>query len=492
MAKRPTKDNPAQPPAAVVSQPSSRSLNNDNKASKAEAPTRGGFLATLRKLFTKPRKPEDDLILDGVKLGAVAVYYKVNQKISAGGFGTVFEGESILTQKKVAIKFENRCTKYEPSLGWEFDCYQRMKGKEGFPDTHFYLWQGPHYILGIDLLGPSLVDMRDLCGKKFSVKTTCMIGKKMDFGLSKPYMYQDTGEHIPMLEQQGLVGTIRYTSVNGHLKRELSRRDDLESLAYVMIYFLKGCLPWDVVKNHESKRGMRRIGRMKRKMGVLELCNGLPEGFASFLAYVRGLQFDQTPDYDYLRRSLNRVLEEIGQKNDQIYDWMVEMDKKGKHEKEFVECSEGKGEALGDGLHNVESHNQDGSSSSSLHAPKLLSNSTIAVSSSKDLVKNIIQPEEITIRESVSAMPGDLSEIAEAKKDSDMQLCESDPQAASSADTTRQRHPHDKRQNAVKPNPTSDGPTTAHPEAKVSETPLTNEKKQIRNWRRWLRKKMFW
>ena len=134
------------------------------------------------------------------------------------------------------------------------------------------------------------------------------LGKKsniihlLDFGLTKRYRDAKTGEHIPAKERGDFVGTAKYASVNSHLGREQSRRDDLESVGFMMIYFLKGSLPWDDGK----KDG--RVGA-----SVDQLTNGLPKELNIFMKYCRGLEFDSKPDYSYLRSIFKDAVEKKGQ-----------------------------------------------------------------------------------------------------------------------------------------------------------------------------------
>jgi serine/threonine protein kinase len=150
----------------------------------------------------------------------------------------------------------------------------------GIPSIHWFGVEGDYNAMVMDLLGPSLEDLFNYCKRKFTVKTTLMIadqmlqrleflhnnhfihrdmkpdnflighGKKqnlvyiIDYGLAKRYRDPKTGEHIPYKDNKSLTGTARYASVNAHLGIEQSRRDDLESVGFILIYFLKGSLPW--------------------------------------------------------------------------------------------------------------------------------------------------------------------------------------------------------------------------------------------------------
>ena len=289
----------------------------------------------------------------------VGLHYKIGKKIGEGSFGVIFEGTNIISNLPVAIKFEPRKTE-APQLRDEFKTYKFLSGSEGVPSAYYFGQEGLHNILVIDLLGPSLEDLFDWCGRRFSVKTTVQVAVQMlslietihnhdliyrdikpdnfligrpgqpdenavhlvDFGMAKFYIDQRTKTHIPYREKKSLSGTARYMSVNTHLGREQSRRDDLEALGHVFFYFLRGQLPWQGLKAPTNKQKYEKIGEKKRSTPVLELCAGLPRQFAQYLETVRSLGFDQQPDYDGYRRLLLSVLDDMGEKADGKYDWM--------------------------------------------------------------------------------------------------------------------------------------------------------------------------
>jgi serine/threonine protein kinase len=117
----------------------------------------------------------------------------------------------------------------------------------------------------------------------------------IDFGLSKEYRDPNTYKHIPFKTNIGLTGTASFASINSHLGLELGRRDDLESLAYVLIYFLRGDLPWLGLSSEP-----RNILKRKQRTKSSTLCRGLPAEFATFLEYSRSLSFEAIPDYGYV------------------------------------------------------------------------------------------------------------------------------------------------------------------------------------------------
>jgi casein kinase 1 len=151
----------------------------------------------------------------------------------------------------------------------------------------------------------------------------------VDFGMAKQYRDPKTKQHIPYRERKSLSGTARYMSINTHLGREQSRRDDLEALGHVFMYFLRGGLPWQGLKAATNKQKYEKIGEKKQTTPIKELCEGFPEQFAHYLTYVRNLGFEDTPDYDYLRDLFTQALKEEGGVEDGEYDWMKKQDKKG-------------------------------------------------------------------------------------------------------------------------------------------------------------------
>ena len=230
----------------------------------------------------------------------------------------------------------------------------------------------------LDLLGPSLEDLFNFCSRKFSLKTVLLladqlvcpfsypissfishtlkqisrieyihsrnfihrdikpdnflmgIGKRgnqvnvIDFGLAKKFRDPKTHLHIPYRENKNLTGTARYTSINTHLGVEQARRDDLESLAYVLMYFLRGALPWQGLKAATKKQKYDRIMEKKMTTPTDLLCRGFPNEFGIFLNYTRALRFDDKPDYSYLRKLFRDLFVREGYQYDYVFDWSVQ------------------------------------------------------------------------------------------------------------------------------------------------------------------------
>lgn len=288
----------------------------------------------------------------------VGAHYRVGKKIGEGSFGVIFEGTNLLNSTTVAIKFEPRKAE-APQLRDECRSYRILAGCTGIPQIYHFGQEGLHNILVIDLLGPSLEDLFDMCGRKFSIKTVCMAARQMlsrvqtihdknliyrdikpdnfligrpgtkaanlihvvDFGMAKQYRDPKTKQHIPYRERKSLSGTARYMSINTHLGREQSRRDDLEALGHVFMYFLRGSLPWQGLKAATNKQKYEKIGEKKQTTPIKDLCEGYPEEFGIYLNYVRKLGFEETPDYDFLRDLFSKVMKNNNDLDDGIFDW---------------------------------------------------------------------------------------------------------------------------------------------------------------------------
>jgi len=234
-----------------------------------------------------------------------------------------------------------------------------FQGGEGIPTLYWYGEEGDFRIMVTDLLGPSLEDLFNYCNRKFSLKTVLMLadqfllrlqylheanfvhrdvkpenflmglGKKadklfmIDFGLARKYRDARTGLHIPNKEDKTLTGTARYASINSHLAIEQSRRDDLESLCYVLIYFLRGNLPWQGINLSSKKEKYEKILEKKVATPIQVLCEGLPEEFSIFLKYSKALKFEERPDYTWIRRIFKDLASKLSFEKDLIFDWAV-------------------------------------------------------------------------------------------------------------------------------------------------------------------------
>eukprot|EP00906_Rhabdomonas_costata_P024638 RCo035373 len=287
--------------------------------------------------------------------------YRIGRKIGSGSFGDIYQGTNIQNGDSVAIKLEPVKTQH-PQLLYESRLYKILNSggdAVGIPNVRWYGVEGDYNVMVIDLLGPSLEDLFNFCGRKFSVKTVLMLadqmisrveyfhsknflhrdikpdnflmgtGKKghhvyiIDYGLSKKYRDPKTHQHIPYKENKALTGTARYASINTHLGIEQSRRDDLESLGYIFMYFLRGTLPWQGLKAQTKKQKYDRISEKKMATPVETLCKGFPSEFAVYLNYVRSLRFEDKPDYQYLRKLFRDLFVREGYQMDYVFDWTI-------------------------------------------------------------------------------------------------------------------------------------------------------------------------
>lgn len=145
----------------------------------------------------------------------------------------------------------------------------------------------------------------------------------IDFGLAKKYRDHKTHVHIPYRENKNLTGTARYASINTHLGIEQCRRDDLESLGFVLMYFNRGSLPWQGLRAATKKQKYQKISDRKVSTSINELCKNYPTEFATYLRYCRSLKFDDRPDYGYLRGLFRDLYIREGFVDDCIFDWTL-------------------------------------------------------------------------------------------------------------------------------------------------------------------------
>lgn len=145
----------------------------------------------------------------------------------------------------------------------------------------------------------------------------------IDFGLAKKYRDPRSHQHIPYRENKNLTGTARYASINTHIGIEQSRRDDLESLGYVLMYFIRGSLPWQGLKANTKKQKYERIMDRKMSTSTEQLCKGYPTEFRSYFEYCRSLRFEDRPDYAYLKRLFKELFYRKGFQYDNMFDWTI-------------------------------------------------------------------------------------------------------------------------------------------------------------------------
>ncbi|CAK61790.1 unnamed protein product (macronuclear) [Paramecium tetraurelia] len=284
--------------------------------------------------------------------------YKLIQRLGMGAFGEIYLAQN-KQKEEFAIKLERTNCQY-PQILYEAKVYaflhqDTQQLDKGIPKVFGAATEGDYNYLVMELLGSSIEDLFAQCHRKLSIKTVCMlaeqmvsrlelmhsrsfihrdvkpdnflmgIGKKqsklyvVDMGLAKRYLTKDG--HIPFKENKPLTGTARYASINTHLGYEQSRRDDLEGLAYVLVYLAKGTLPWMNLACNNKNDKYVLIKEKKIKTTTEQLCSGLPEEMTQYLNYVKKLKFEEKPDYNYLRNLFKQALQRQNLQLDYIYDW---------------------------------------------------------------------------------------------------------------------------------------------------------------------------
>lgn len=295
----------------------------------------------------------------GGKVRSELTQYRIGKKIGSGSFGDIYLGVNIISGEEVAIKLESIKAKH-PQLEYEAKVYKTLAGGVGIPFVRWFGQECDYNAMVLDLLGPSLEDLFNFCNRRFSLKTVLLLADQMisrveyihsrnfihrdikpdnflmgigkrgnqvnviDFGLAKKYRDPKTHLHIPYRENKNLTGTARYTSINTHLGVEQSRRDDLESLGYVLMYFLRGSLPWQGLRAATKKQKYERIMEKKMMTPTEVLCRGFPTEMAIYLNCCRSLRFDDRPDYSYLRKLFRDLFVREGYQYDYVYDWSIQ------------------------------------------------------------------------------------------------------------------------------------------------------------------------
>ena len=297
--------------------------------------------------------------------------FKSTDRLGGGSFGQIYKGINLKTKEEVAIKIESKNIE-TPQLIHESKILKILKENEGFPKVYLITPLDDVLIMVMELLGDNLQKLiKSQKEQKFSLKTTLMLGiqilkriqtlhennfihrdikpenftiglKKMnntiymiDYGLTRKYC-DSHKNHIPYKEGKNLTGTALYASIYTHKGIEQSRRDDLESLGYMMVYFCKGELPWMDVKAKNKAGKYKKIMEKKIEMKPEILCNGLVKEFMDYFKYVRDLQFTEEPNYNYLLGLLNNAIKKNNIKNDFKFDWSANNNDSKNNNEKFI------------------------------------------------------------------------------------------------------------------------------------------------------------
>lgn len=281
--------------------------------------------------------------------------YQIEKKISEGSFGTVYSGINRKNSQRVAIKVEKSQVSTYDVLYKEAQTLNLIQGIEGIPKFFFYGEKLKYKVMVVELLGLDLLHFYKRF-RRFSLKTVCKIAFQLikilykihekgvvhrdlkpenitiglekasnilyliDFGISKQYLAN--GKHIAYQEGRPFIGTIRFASIAAHKGVELSRKDDLESLGYLLVFFLKGKLPWQTAQKMTQRDRKKMVANLKEKTKVEELCHKLPETFTIYLKYVKNLSFKEIPNYGFLKDLFSKLAEEKHfDLEDNLWDW---------------------------------------------------------------------------------------------------------------------------------------------------------------------------
>ena len=310
--------------------------------------------------FNSPNTKDDeenDSVSDPMLGKVFFSKYKATKKLGEGSFGKVYKAE--YNGEEFAIKMESK-SKEQGLLEIEATIMSYLKGPN-IPFIKSFGYSGNYNVLVMQLLGKSLEDLINKYNT-FTIKTTAMLGYQMvyilqyihdrhiihrdikpdnfvmglkryndrlyilDFGLAKKYRSSRTLVQYPYIKKKKLTGTARYASIHALEAYEQSRRDDLESIGYVLMYFLRGSLPWQGLKVKSKEDRYKKILEKKKETSSEELCKDFPHEFYQYVEYSKNLEYEDNPDYDMLKQLFIDVIKHINAKMDYIYDWTTKED----------------------------------------------------------------------------------------------------------------------------------------------------------------------
>ena len=281
--------------------------------------------------------------------------FKLLEKIGEGSFGSVYIVQSIYSHKLYAAKLE---LIKDSNILEEESLFMSYINCPRIPKVKLFGYSDPYMILIMELLGPSLDSiLNSLPDNKMSIRCVCNIAYQMisifenihnndiihrdikpaninigigdnskflyliDFGLCKKYRSSKTKKHYPYVQGKDLIGNVRYSSLNALEGKSQSRRDDLESLGYVLIYLCLGKLPWQGKISNSKEDKYYKIKEIKKNITPAKLCEALPKQFETYMKYVKNLKYEENPNYSYLKGLFLNVLKNNNWEFDYYYDW---------------------------------------------------------------------------------------------------------------------------------------------------------------------------
>ncbi|PSS07404.1 Casein kinase 1-like protein [Actinidia chinensis var. chinensis] len=345
-AAPPKNNHPVNENVVAAAAPAEEAREADNKV--LEEPLRLGGGGRVRREEVGEKPMDEEKAHAGEDEGSTAPLpervqvggsplYKIERKLGKGGFGQVYVGRRIsggIGAVEVALKFEHRSSKgcnYGPPYEWQV--YSTLGGSHGVPNVHYKGRQGDYYVMVMDMLGPSLWDVWNNNSHTMSIEMVACIAieaisileklhsrgyvhgdvkpenfllgplgtpdeKKLflvDLGLATRWKDSSTGLHVEYDQRPDVFrGTVRYASVHAHLGRIGSRRDDLESLAYTLVFLLRGRLPW---QGYQGENKSFLVCKKKMATSPETLCCFCPQPFRLFVENVVNLKFDEEPNY---------------------------------------------------------------------------------------------------------------------------------------------------------------------------------------------------
>ncbi|KAJ1427795.1 kinase-like domain-containing protein [Ochromonadaceae sp. CCMP2298] len=303
-----------------------------------------------------------------VKTSRKGILRNTYEKLGSGSFGVVYKYVVHPSKEEdfYAVKIEKKGGKHLPQLRHEYKVYKELEGLPSFAEVWGWYEFPLVNVLVMEMLGLSIEDLFKQCRRRFSIKTVLKLADQfianieelhsrflvhrdikpsnfviggggrvndvilVDFGLTTRYRDKRTLQHKPFSEYRSLIGTARYASINNHLGIQYSRRDDMESLAYCLIYFLCGSLPWqglyqgdkDKIKFKSRYDKYSKVLDKKKETTVEVLCDGLPAEFAKFLVYSKSIKYEADPDYAGQRRMFKSLFDRMECENSYPnWDW---------------------------------------------------------------------------------------------------------------------------------------------------------------------------